>query len=277
MSDGVLVPDSFLVAEDEDIAIVDASGRLLELAARRYAERGGDAQGAFIEAFVPVESLDATLEHEPVAHHLGGMQAAGVMQVVPLDESPADCPHLVLRDGTLSVVVNPPSADPRYATQPAATADIRSAYADVAAGEAVDVPGRSGVPTPVQLRQATLDRCGNDFADDLEAAMNRALAADPPPDLELIEVVIAVAARHGADGAKLAWLVEDADVCSRSTLSNRLREFEDCEYIEREAIHDGRRGRPRKRVLPGPAAGELGAGVLADQDSAAVTDGGRDA
>lgn len=132
-----------------------------------------------------------------------------------------------------------------------AVASVREAFGarwDAATAHEPDEPTYTAL---VSSFEAAFDA---DTAADLEAALEMPGVRGLDENLDLVELLVLIAARHRHQLYELTHWGSEAGVASVGTFSQAKRRLEDIGIVDTETVHSGDVGRPRQRVVIGEEA-----------------------
>lgn len=106
----------------------------------------------------------------------------------------------------------------------------------------VDAPAYSTVS------ESIAEEFGDDLRVDFDRAMSALASGGDGPDLDVVDVLIVLGAKHGVQLYDLSRWVEDAGIASRAKTSNAKRRLEDLGVVDADTIPTDSVGRPRQRL-----------------------------
>lgn len=106
-------------------------------------------------------------------------------------------------------------------------------------------------PTYSELVSSIREAFDEETADDLEAAIAAPGVRGLEDNVDLVDLLVLLAARHRHQLYGLTQWGSDAGVASVGTFSQSKRRLEDIGLVDTETVHSGDVGRPRQRLVIG--------------------------
>lgn len=106
-------------------------------------------------------------------------------------------------------------------------------------------------PTCSELIDSTREAFDDATADDLEAAIAAPGVRGLGDNVDLVDLLVLLAARHRHQLYELTQWGSDAGVASVGTFSQAKRRLEEIGLVDTETVHSGDVGRPRQRLVVG--------------------------
>lgn len=100
-----------------------------------------------------------------------------------------------------------------------------------------------------ELLESVREEFGDETADDLELAVQTPGVRGLRDNLDLVDLLVLLAARHRHQLYELTQWGSDAGVASVGTFSQSKRRLEDIGLVGTETVHSGDVGRPRQRLV----------------------------
>lgn len=208
----------------------------------------GTARDDPVRVLAPADALRVVDRDHVTAARLSDLVAAESVRVRVTAASVGET-VLVTDDRVVCVLTDLPTETLGVATEDAdAVAAVREGF-DARWAAAEDYERDS--PTYSELVSSMRERFGEATASDLEAAVASPGVRGLEDNVDLVDLLVLLAARHRHQLYELTQWGSDAGVASVGTFSQSKRRLEDLGLVDTETVHSGDVGRPRQRLVVG--------------------------
>lgn len=210
----------------------------------------GSSRDDPVRLLAPADAVRAVDRDHVTAARLSDLIARGAVEVRVAER--VDETVMVTDDRVVCVLTDLPSQTLGVPTTDAAVVATTREGFD-ARWDSSEAYERSS-PTYSDLVSSMRERFGDETADDLEAAVASPTVRGIDGTMDLIDLLVLLAARHRHQLYELTQWGSDAGVASVGTFSQSKRRLEDIGLVDTETVHSGDVGRPRQRLVVGDEA-----------------------